>query len=221
MKTIKTITCLLLLTAFATSCSKDNDSAEHDMLDEFTIGGTASSAYFTTPNNATPAPENDQAKAFISLSDRRVYSWAQALTDQSKMDIVLGTSYYQQPNTPNAQPNGSVGLKLSSLADGSAWEANTNGRDIKDFTHRSSFKMARITKSYSDINTVHDLDEVFATVKDDDWQEQNALIDRYGTEVSTNILVFKTQDAKRGVMRLNNYNPYKPFIYEIAFKMEQ
>ncbi|RYZ97827.1 MAG: hypothetical protein EOP47_20805 [Sphingobacteriaceae bacterium] len=222
MKLIKPMLCGLLLAALA-SCSKDKSpGGKLAALTEFSIEGTASSAYFTTPNNATPAIENDQAKAFISLSDKRSYTRAQALADQSKMDIVLGTSYYQQPGTPGAQPNGSVGLEISSTADGSGWQAQSGGREMADFTHRKLFYMAKIFNTkYVDVKTSGDLDKAFEELEDEDFDQRNALIDRYGIEVLTNTLVFKTQEGKKGIMRLDHYNPNKPFIYGITFKMEK
>lgn len=210
---------LLLIVAMA-SCSKNNEASPEAALEEFTIDGSASSAYFTVPNNTHPSPENDNARAFISLADKRSYNRAQALTDQSRMDIVLGTTYYQQPGTPGAQPNGSVGLVLSSTASGDAWEANTNGHTMDDFTTRKAFYMARTQKNYADVSTRADLDAAFAETTDDDFQQNDALINRYGNQVLTNTLLFKTQEGKRGIMKLNSYDANKPFLYDIAFKME-
>lgn len=213
---------MLLMVAAITSCSKNNDEASPEsVLEEFSIDGSASSNYFVVPGNNSPAPENDNARAFISMADKKSYTRAQALTNQSRMDIVLGTTYYQQPGTPNAQPNGSIGLRLTSTANGQGWQANTNGHTMEDFTTRKVFYMARTQKNYADVSTLTDLDAAFAEMEEDDFSQQDALIDRYGTDVLTNTLLFKTQEGKRGIMKLNSYDANKPFLYGIAFKMEK
>lgn len=222
MKTLKQILGLLLLTTAVISCKKSsNESQASATLDEFVIEGTATSSYWTVPNNAYPAPENDQAKAFISLSDKRGYNYTQALTDQSKIDMVLGTTYYRQPGTPDQYTEGSVGLHVSSMASGWAFGTNTNGRNITDFTHRKSFHIAQTQKSYAYVNTLKDLDAAITEIKDDNWGEADAFKDKYGNEVLINTLVFKTQEGKRGIMKLNSYDPNKPFIYSISIKIEK
>jgi hypothetical protein len=222
MKTLKQILCVAFLLIATASCKKDGNGPQASVaLDEFSINGTAMSNYWTVPNNASPAPENDQAKAFISLSDKTVMNYTQALTDQSKIDMVLGTSYYRQPGTPDQYTAGSVGLEVSSMSSGRAFQANTNGRKITDFTHRKVFYIAQTSHNYMDVNTVKDLDAVFAELKEGDLQQGDAFKDMYGNEIIINTLIFKTQEGKRGIMKLNNYDSNKPFIYGISLKIEK
>ncbi|MES2062380.1 MAG: hypothetical protein V4456_10700 [Bacteroidota bacterium] len=222
MKTLKQILGVLLLAIVVTSCKKEGNGPQGSAtLEEFTIDGTATSSYWVVPNYAYPAPENDQAKAFVSLGDKRVYNYPQALTDQSKIDMVLGTTFYRQPGTPDQYTEGSVGLHISSMASGWAFGTNTNGREITDFTHRKSFHITHTQKSYANINTLKDLDAAIAEIKDDNWGEADAFKDKYGNEVLINTLVFKTEEGKRGIMKLNSYDSNKPFIYSISIKMEK
>lgn len=217
----KTLVIFSLLVLFA-SCKKDKVEQINQgvPLNEFTIDGTAMSSYWTTPNNATPSPENDQAKAFISFTDNRVYNYTQALTDQSKIDMVLGTSYYRKSGAIDQYTAGSIGLQVSSMYSGRAFSSQTNGRKITDFITRKVFYLKKHS-DYINIKTVKDLDEIFSKLKDDDFEQSDAFIDNYGGQTLINNLLFKTAEGKRGIMKLNSYNSNKPFIYSITIKIEK
>lgn len=201
------------------SCKKDNPAEpQSPALVELTLNGSASSAWYGTGLRQ----ENYIAKAFISLSQEKTLSYAEAERAQSDLDIVCATSYFA-----GNIPVGSRSLQISSLSSGRGWDTNTADRKLDGFGVRTKcyFKLLPDHQStaLTALKTVQDLDKLFADIG---FRHRGEIEYIYANDATTAAsgqaynIAFQTESGRRGVLRLLNYSANKPFSYQFRILVE-
>jgi len=197
------------------SCKKDKN--DNGMLAVFSISGTASSALYgvgITEGNKT-------AKAFVDLKQKKVYTIDEALTHQSDLNFVFASSYGSGGNINQQAKH----LMVSSLNNGYSWHTNTGDRTLAEFGVRTECYFYYLTAddlpNFAELQSKQQLDELFAKLKPEhatQWTNCNEVQPNSNTVFN---LAFKTHQGKRGVFRMTNYIPDKPFNYTIEVRMEK
>lgn len=197
------------------SCKKDKNN--NSMLEVFSITGTASSVLYGT--GITEG--NRTAKAFVDLKQKKVYTIDEALNRQSDLNFVFASSYYAGTNI-NQQARH---LMVSSLNNGNAWHTNTGDRTLAEFGVRTECYFYYLSSddlpNFADLQSKQQLDELFAKLKPEHARQLTNCNEVNPNSNSVFNLAFKTHQGKRGVFRMTNYIPDKPFNYTIEVRMEK
>jgi len=206
---------LTILIGFG-SCKKE-DNTDRDKLDIFTINGTASSPWYGT--GITEG--NRIAKAFVDLTNRKVYTFDEALSQQSELNFVFSSSYY----AGNIIQDSARELNVSSLNSGRAWYTNTGDRSLAEFGVRTECTFYSLNTedlpNFSDLQNQQQLAAIFAKLKPENARQFYNCNEVNPTSNRVFNIAFKTHPGKRGIFRLTSYSPNKPFSYAIEVRMEK
>lgn len=199
------------------SCKKDNKGGSNKQLEIFTLSGTASSPWYG--NGLTEG--NRIAKAFVDLRNKKNYTIEEAVNHQSDLNIVFSSSYFVGNNIPESARE----LMGSSLNSGRSWYTGTGDRSLNEFGLKTECFFNILNSddlpNFSALQNQQQLEDLFAKLKPEHFLQFFTCNSFSNSTSVVNNIAFKTHTGKRGVLRMTNYIPNKPFSYSIEVRMEK